>query len=322
MRIAVRALGANALAARAVADPVPSELSRVAAVPQKPAAVSQKTAEDRRGLAVSLDSARTLDALPRRAVQPSLFGAELQPKIIPFDTLPRTSGLPGISAGSGAAAAPALAPMVPEIPVAKVESSRTAVRPTLKPTAKPAVKRPSTEEEAQATLDFVSLSKPAGRTLKTNAEAVIYCDATVAAPVHRATAAALDGSMILIAFGMMLGTFLVIAHPGPLNKSALLITGGLLMVTALLYGLTFAIAGTVTPGLRWTNLRLINFDGFAPDWRSRALRLTGCWIGTLSGGLGLLWALVDEENLTWHDHISKSFPTLKESESVVVRHKA
>ena len=27
------------------------------------------------------------------------------------------------------------------------------------------------------------------------------------------------------------------------------------------------------------------------------------------GGLGLVWALVDEENLTWHDHISKTFPT-------------
>jgi len=23
-----------------------------------------------------------------------------------------------------------------------------------------------------------------------------------------------------------------------------------------------------------------------------------------SAGLGLVWALVDEENLTWHDHIS------------------
>jgi len=26
-------------------------------------------------------------------------------------------------------------------------------------------------------------------------------------------------------------------------------------------------------------------------------------------GLGLVWALVDEESLTWHDHISKTFPT-------------
>jgi hypothetical protein len=25
--------------------------------------------------------------------------------------------------------------------------------------------------------------------------------------------------------------------------------------------------------------------------------------------LGMLWALVDEEALTWHDHMSKTFPT-------------
>jgi hypothetical protein len=25
--------------------------------------------------------------------------------------------------------------------------------------------------------------------------------------------------------------------------------------------------------------------------------------------LGIVWALLDEEHLTWHDHISKVFPT-------------
>ena len=32
----------------------------------------------------------------------------------------------------------------------------------------------------------------------------------------------------------------------------------------------------------------------------------GC---VLPAGLGLLWALVDEESLTWQDHISHTFPT-------------
>jgi hypothetical protein len=32
-------------------------------------------------------------------------------------------------------------------------------------------------------------------------------------------------------------------------------------------------------------------------------------LSLISAGLGLVWALVDEENLTWHDHISKTFPT-------------
>jgi hypothetical protein len=33
-------------------------------------------------------------------------------------------------------------------------------------------------------------------------------------------------------------------------------------------------------------------------------------LSVVSAGLGLVWALVDEENLTWHDHISKTFPTV------------
>src|SRR6202041_3046551 len=44
---------------------------------------------------------------------------------------------------------------------------------------------------------------------------------------------------------------------------------------------------------------------------SMVLIAVGLFLGVffLSGGLGLVWALVDEENLTWHDHISKTFPT-------------
>ena len=285
-RVAVRAVGANALAAQLVTNPVPEKRS-------EPQAVARP---------VAFDTARTLDELPRRALQPSLFGAELQPKIIPFDTLPRAAAV-----------------------VAEPIRTEPGVEPEAKPAKPRRAANPSTKKDvvdAQTTLDFRPPAKPAGRTLKTNAEAVIYCDARVAAPVHRATAAALDASMVLLAFGVMLGTFLEFAHPGPFSRQALLVMGGLLVLTGLLYDLVFAIAGTITPGLRWTNLRLINFDGFAPDWRSRALRLTGYWISALSGGLGLLWALVDEENLTWHDHISKTFPTLRESESVIVRHTA
>jgi uncharacterized RDD family membrane protein YckC len=297
VRVAVRALGANALAARTVTAPVAEQRIPAQKPPARP---------------ISLDAAPTLDELPKRNLQPSLFGAELQPKIIPFGTITRVPPPPGISAGGGAAAAPALARPALREPDVKAEKPRS--------TSKPATKKQDTQE-TQTTLDFLPPAKPAARTLKTNAEAVIYCDAAVAAPIHRATAAALDASMILIAFGIMLGTFLAMAHPAPLSRTALLMTGGLLAISALLYGLVFAIAGTVTPGLRWTNLRLINFDGFAPDWRSRALRLTGCWIGVLSGGLGLFWALVDEENLTWHDHISKTFPTVRESDSVIVLHR-
>ena len=36
-------------------------------------------------------------------------------------------------------------------------------------------------------------------------------------------------------------------------------------------------------------------------------------------GIGLLWALADEESLTWQDHMSNTFPTFRTQETNFVR---
>ena len=92
-----------------------------------------------------------------------------------------------------------------------------------------------------------------------------------------------------------------------------------LALVSMLYGLIWAIAGRETAGMRFTDLQLITFDGFQVDPRSRALRFASTWLSFCSGGLGLLWAVADEENLTWHDHISKTFPTIREMPGTFVR---
>jgi len=62
-------------------------------------------------------------------------------------------------------------------------------------------------------------------------------------------------------------------------------------------------------GARWTGLRFINFDGSPIDRRERAIRFAAACLSFFSAGLGVLWSLADEEGLTWHDHMSKTFPT-------------
>ena len=61
--------------------------------------------------------------------------------------------------------------------------------------------------------------------------------------------------------------------------------------------------------MRWTSLALINFDGQAPTRKQRLARTASGFLSLAAGGLGLVWSLVDEETLTWHDHISKTFLT-------------
>ena len=38
-------------------------------------------------------------------------------------------------------------------------------------------------------------------------------------------------------------------------------------------------------------------------------RTIGACVSVIAVGIGFAWALVDEERLTWHDYISKTFPS-------------
>ena len=138
---------------------------------------------------------------------------------------------------------------------------------------------------------------------------VIYCDAPVALPAHRIIAAVVDLSMVLIALGLFLGVFFLSGGEMVLNRQTIPFLAGVAAVIALFYRFLWCIANGDTPGMRFAGLRLVDFDGRAPDRDQRGMRQVASVLSLISAGLGLVWALVDEENLTWHDHISKTFPT-------------
>ena len=76
-----------------------------------------------------------------------------------------------------------------------------------------------------------------------------------------------------------------------------------------LYQLFWVLADGDTPGLQLARLRLVDFDGRPATRKARLFRVASSWLSAAPAGLGLLWALLDEEALTWHDQISKTFPT-------------
>ncbi len=137
----------------------------------------------------------------------------------------------------------------------------------------------------------------------------IVCDAPVAPPTHRLVAAAVDASLILVAVGVFLAIFFLSGGQVALDRQALSFIVGVTAVIALFYRALWCLANGDTPGMRFAGLRLVDFDGRRPDREQRGLRQVASLLSLLSAGLGLVWALVDEENLTWHDHISKTFPT-------------
>ena len=189
------------------------------------------------------------------------------------------------------------------------------------PIANPAPQRPARAKAKhtpgrstveQARLDFIPPPPSKTRKLKTDVDAQIFCDQPVATTTHRFVAAAIDGAMIFIAFGVIVLAVELMGASFGEGKQFWMTLGATFTLVSMFYGLIWAIAGRETAGMHFTDLRLITFDGFPVDGRSRALRFASTWLSFCSAGLGLVWAVADEENLTWHDHISKTFPTIRE----------
>jgi len=218
--------------------------------------------------------------------------------IIPFESFAANRIQP-FAAGQAAQPAPAVQNARRQPSCGKAESHRRT--------------RAQNQEDLQPGLDFLVPTPQRPRTLETQVEAVIYCDATVATPKHRAVAAALDGGMIFTGFGVFLFTFHLMGGMFHLNRQTIPFLIGVFGTLALFYGLLWIWAGRETLGMRWTKLRLIDFDGFPADRRDRVLRIFGICLSCCAGGIGLLWALLDEEQLAWHDHMSKTFPAVQES---------
>ncbi len=212
--------------------------------------------------------------------QRSLFPDRPASKIIPFDR------------GMGFVDTPAKA---------KVGAPR---KPSEKPRPSASVRRNNLQTE----FDLLPPA-PTPRTLKTKVEARIYCDAQVATLSHRVLAGGVDFTLILIGYVMCVASYCVMGGALPSDRLGYLIFGAAFVLIAMFYGLLWALGNSETPGMCWTRLNLTNFDGQEPERGQRLLRYFGTCLSFATCGCGLLWALVDEENLTWQDHMSKTFPT-------------
>lgn len=141
-------------------------------------------------------------------------------------------------------------------------------------------------------------------------ESEIYCDAPVAATPHRILAGFVDAGIVCGGWISILAIYLLAGHGKLVADAWTLGAGAFLAASVMLtYQVFWVLANGDSPGLRTAKLRLIDFDGRRPTREQRLARVAAVWLSVASLGLGLLWALMDEESLTWHDHISKTFPT-------------
>ncbi len=236
-----------------------------------------------------------------------------QGNLIPFESLQRPS----------AARAPVADTRPPAYAAIQKPPSVAAAPPPAAPASRPQAKRQVSS--AQGSLDFRPGSSQSERMLATGVPAQVSGDGHVAPPMRRVAAGAMDVSMVLLGFSLfaVVGRFAGPAFGADLATSfgsgkAMWVTLALAMILiSLFYGLIWAMARRETAGMNWTQLQLVTFDGSRPDGRDRAIRFVAAWLSYCSGGLGLLWALADEESLAFHDHISKTYPAEKGSAGTI-----
>jgi uncharacterized RDD family membrane protein YckC len=125
----------------------------------------------------------------------------------------------------------------------------------------------------------------------------------------RRRAAAVDAVCLLLAFAVVLGAFAFFGGRLIASKLDAFVCGAILTLLYTQYFSLFTMMGGATPGMMLAGLRLVSFDGAAPEPRQLIRRSAGY---LLSGGMafmGFLWSFWDEDHLSWHDHISQTYIT-------------
>ncbi len=177
------------------------------------------------------------------------------------------------------------------------------------PPKQPSRRRTDSPEIVRSTQQQLSFGHAQARR-PMEVESEIYCSAPVASTQHRVVSAFIDCGVIAIATTMIAAIFFIWTGASiELDPVSLSIAGGMVAMVAIFYQILWVLGNGETSGMRMTQLTLVNFDGRRPGRRQRFARTTSAWLSFAPGALGLFWALVDEEHLTWHDQISKTFPT-------------
>jgi uncharacterized RDD family membrane protein YckC len=129
----------------------------------------------------------------------------------------------------------------------------------------------------------------------------------LASTSRRLLAVVVDASLVS---GMFLSLAILVASrmtevPG--LRAAEIGSGFALLLGGALYLVLFFAFARATPGMLYARLRLCTFEGDDPTRAQRNARLVALLLSALPLGLGLAWAIFDEDHLAWHDRLSQTY---------------
>jgi uncharacterized RDD family membrane protein YckC len=124
---------------------------------------------------------------------------------------------------------------------------------------------------------------------------------------RRMMAAVVDCSLIAGAFLAVAMAAMEKARVMPNLHQAELGAAVTLVLLAALYHVFFVLLAATTPGMLWARISVSTFSGKRLTFDQRCGRLGALVMSLLPVGLGVAWAIFDDEHLCWHDRLSGSY---------------
>jgi len=124
---------------------------------------------------------------------------------------------------------------------------------------------------------------------------------------HRAMAGLVDFSLTLAAFLLFIIVFAASTTHLPSGRVALVGAGAILLAMWILYQFLFFTLTDATPGMRYARIALCTFDDENPSRPAMRARIAAMLLSALPLGLGFLWSFFDEDTLSWHDRITRTY---------------
>jgi uncharacterized RDD family membrane protein YckC len=116
-----------------------------------------------------------------------------------------------------------------------------------------------------------------------------------------------DAACVLFAYGAFLALFGSLGGQFTVSKLSAAVCTATLAIVYIQYFALFTIFGGTTPGMMLRGLHVVSVDGEPPTPRQMLLRAAGYLFSAGTFFLGFLWAMWDEDSLTWHDRLSRTY---------------
>ena len=129
----------------------------------------------------------------------------------------------------------------------------------------------------------------------------------VASLEDRRIAAIIDLVCLLFAYGGFMALFSSLGGQFSATKLNAVVYAATFAVVYLQYFALFTIFGGTTPGMMFRGLQVASFSGAPPTPRQYLWRSIGYVLSAAAVFAGFAWSWWDEDHLTWHDRISRTY---------------